>query len=306
LWSRSCDDIIDIRRMTYSTIDSTYSHMHRVDEHEATSYDQNWYWDHGTPEMYSIIATPPIVVQIIPPPLDVGIFHLINVKTGATLDVTSGVILGIPDDLCWAVKWGAMANLLGKDGPGRDPARAAFCESRYKLGVELAKATPVILHLLYQGQSLTVDSLQALDSYYANWQGGSSSYAAPNSVAVAGHNMIAVYPTPDGAYSITCDLVKKFPVPANDGIQVQVGREQLDMILDYAEHLASFKMAGEEFKATEQQSQNFFNQCMMFNSRLTANSRNVLSMAMTSWKQSVTHPRTTPTRGLTEVRNAQA
>ena len=68
----------------------------------------------------------------------------------------------------------------------------------------------------------------------------------------------------------TMDVIRNTPVPVLDADFLQIGREQLDSILDYAEHLAAFKMAGAEFAATVRQSNNFLLAAMQYNWRLAA------------------------------------
>jgi len=48
-------------------------------------------------------------------------------------------LLPIPANLAWAVKYGIMADMLGKEGEAQDTKRAKYCESRFGEGIELAK-----------------------------------------------------------------------------------------------------------------------------------------------------------------------
>ena len=50
-----------------------------------------------------------------------------------------GVAFDVPDEFVPGIKWGTMADMLSKVGRAQDPARAAFCESRYRQSVEAAK-----------------------------------------------------------------------------------------------------------------------------------------------------------------------
>lgn len=55
-----------------------------------------------------------------------------------------GQSLMLPDELVPYLKWGVLADLLGKLGRGQDPARAAYCEARFQEGI-------LLVHLLLQG-----------------------------------------------------------------------------------------------------------------------------------------------------------
>jgi len=70
---------------------------------------------------------------------------------------------------------------------------------------------------------------------------------------------------------LTLTVVENAPVPVADTDQVQVSREDLDAIIDYATHLASLKMGGAEFKNTIPLFQRFQEQCALYNSKLLEN-----------------------------------
>lgn len=267
------DDVIDVRRAAWlgSPPENYYTHLWREDEISLTAANQTWMVNDGAPTSYSVMAPPPLTLQVAPPPSNAGQVELITVNAGSDLSPSSSAtILGIPDDLCWVVKWGAIADLLGKDGEARDPQRAMFAEQRYQQGVELARTVPVVLNGELNGVPLIADNLLSIDGREPNWQ---NNLDRPSTIAVLGLNMIALNPVPDDIYSVTLDVVRRTPVPAFDSQQIQLGREQLDMILDYAEHLALFKVGGEEWMATQRGANNFLMQSMTYNQRLSAAAR---------------------------------
>jgi hypothetical protein len=231
-----------------------------------------------TPSAYPLVYISsigrPTEITLVPPTNEPGVLDMLSVSMGASLDPTVGVPLGIPDDMASAVKWGAMADLLGRDGPGRDMPRAYYCERKYKLGVELAKSHAVVTNVSVNGQAVHITSLTDLDRYDPSWitSSGQPTIAAP----VA--NFIALRSVPDGIYSIGVDVVRKAIVPSLDINFIQVGKEYLDIILDYAQHLASFKMGGMEFKSTFRASDNFHDAALAYNSRLSAKSPNIVTL----------------------------
>jgi hypothetical protein len=196
--------------------------------------------------------------------------------------------MNIPDDFTWIVKWGALADLLSKDGPARDPQRAAYCEQRYQTGVAIARQTSTIIHGELQGVPLVISSLHDLDSYSYSWQNTSGQ---PIIVAAASHNLIAVSPIPDDIYSVVLDLVRNAPIPVDDNAYVQVGREELEVILGYAEHLAMFKVSGPEWEATNSGWENMLQLALTFNERLAASSRYAVPLADQSRNENYSRPR---------------
>lgn len=275
------DTVIDVRRAAWlgAAPLNYYNTLWREDERMLTAADQGWSVNPGAPEAYSIMAPPPLTMQLAPVPLSSGQVELLSVDSGASLNpVANATVLGIPDDLTPAVKWGALADLLGMDGIARDPVRAQFAEERYQQYVQLGRILPVIIHAELNGVPLIPCTLQELDASTPNWENSSS---APADIAIAGTNMIALNPVPDGTYSVTLDVVRN----ADLSDPVQVGREQLDMILDYAEHLAMFKVGGAEWHATERQANNFLTQCVTYNQRLSAAALAAFSAAGQSQRQ---------------------
>src|SRR5438552_3586842 len=292
------DTVIDVRRLVWRSAAGVNSHLWREDEWALTAATRGlWAVNPGTPAAYSVMATQPVQVQLAPVPMDAGTLDLISVSTGADLDpATSATVLGIPDDLAWVVKCGALADLLGRDGPASDPVLSVFAESRYQQGVQIARMLASVVMAEINGVPLVSDSLQSLDSARVNWQ--NTTATTPTTVALAGLNLLPLHPTPDAAYGVTLDLVRNAPVPVADTDYVEVGREQLDAILDYAAHLASFKMGGQEFDVTIREADNFLRQAMTYNERLAAAARYVVPSRDQARGEEKRRPRRDSAQGL--------
>jgi hypothetical protein len=83
-------------------------------------------------------------IQLAPAPNQIGYLDLVYVAQGdplgAYLDTVSpNVDLTVPDEFASAVKYGVLADAFGKDGRGKDPQRAAYCEQRYQLAQQVAE-----------------------------------------------------------------------------------------------------------------------------------------------------------------------
>lgn len=266
------DTIIDIRRAAWMVTDpddntrTIGSQLWRDDEFSMQAFKSDWMeTPDDPPQVYSVSLTPPASVQVGPIPSLGGELQVCAVKSGQPLDVTTGVLLGIPDDLAWGIKWGALADLLMADGQGTDLQRAQYCESRYQQAVALAVLNPAVLETQLNGVFLPNGSIFEMDAYLSSWQ---STFERPQFAGMAGRNLMALGNRPDGVYSVTLDLARNMVVPSAAGDYLQVGREDLDTILDYAQHIAAFKEGGQDFTETMQLLQNFLKAAGEKNARL--------------------------------------
>jgi len=283
------DDIIDVRRVVWVDSYGRYYPLWREDEFAMTAYDLNWAINPGTPLCYSIMATQPVQIQLGPVPIVSASLELLSVNTQPSLDPSSAAtILNLFDDLTWIIKWGALADLLGIDGAARDMSRAKFCEQRYQQGVQLTRMLSCVIQIQINGVPVQPNTVFDLDAADPNWQNKSGT---PRDIGIAGWNQICVSPIPDGVYSLTFDVARKAPIPVNDSAFVQLGREQIDMILDYAEHLALFKVGGAEFAATARQAENFLLQSISYNQRLSASARYIITPKEYSTREEQFRPR---------------
>ena len=287
------DTILEVRRAAWISLDSngnpsTAYPLVRADELQFDYGASTWDTDPDTPSWYSTIVAPPLTVQLSPVPLDKGTLDLLTINAGADLDpATAATVLGIPDDFAWVVKYGALADLLGQDGQARDPDRATYCESRWTEGLELARISPSVILASLQGINNLMDDLWSLDRAIPDWQSASS---VPSVIATAGRNILAVGIMPDaGPYSITCDVVRNAPIPVNDSDSIQLGRSEVDVVLDYAEHLAAFKMGGAEWKATNRAAVNMTRAAAQYNDRLNASAlfKNILWPSVYRYRRDV-------------------
>ena len=235
--------ILQVRRAAWQPTLTTFRvPLLRADEWGANHYTPAWPSSSEPPSAYSVSVTPPLTLQLIPPgsSLD-GTLDLVSVNKGATVNELVSASLEIPDDWAWVVKYGALADLLGGDGLAIDPQRAAYCESRWANGVEMASAASVVLAARINGSPCTVGSLNEADTYSPTWQLVSGT---PRQVLIAGQTLLASWPPPGaagGPWSITLDVVRNAPVPSVANDILQIGADIYDSILDLSQHLALFK-----------------------------------------------------------------
>jgi hypothetical protein len=74
-----------------------------------------------------------LTVEIGPLPTGLGHLVILYVPTG------NGVSLLVPDELETGLKYGVLADMLGKDGRGKDALRSSYGEERYAMAVEAAR-----------------------------------------------------------------------------------------------------------------------------------------------------------------------
>lgn len=268
------DTIIDIRRVMWKTVpQGIYSLLWKADQYAFMAGNTQWFIQPGFPTDYSTALDQPLSIQLSPPPAALGAINMLTVNSGPILNPSvSPTILGIPDDFVWVVKFGALADLFSTPGPGADPERAAYCEARWTDGIQLARITNFVKLGQQNGVPAFIDSMEELDAATPSWV--SSTPGVPKSMAVSG-NIAAVSPIPDaGPYSLLFDITPKMVVPVIDSDFVQIGQEFLDIILDYAQHLASVKVGISEIQASYQLYKNFASAASVENDTLRANAGN--------------------------------
>lgn len=221
----------------------------------------------GIPETYIQSTQPPLSFDTDKNPGGSGDYEVLTVESGALLSAATPSTFPIPDDWTHVIKWGALADLLSRESNSKDVLRAKYCEQRYKMGMALLGNAPALLALRIANVPIQIDSVRAGDTYRVGWQAELTKQ--PDSAFHSGLNLIAFAPTPDfGTYSATAAVVQNAPLPASDAANVQVPRENLDAVLDYAQHIAAFKQGGQEFLATLPLMEKFLKQASIANAKL--------------------------------------
>lgn len=224
----------------------------------------------GTPLTFRRSTSPPLSFDVDIQPAVPGQYDVLTVNAGATLSTNFATVLPVPNDWCWVAKWGALAQLMGRESAASDPTRAQYALYRYQQGLAAMRAAPALLGGRINDVPVTVEAVTAADFYRANWQGLTP--GKPDSIYYSGLNMVALAPAPDanGPYSVTATVIANMPLPEADTDNIQIGRDDLSAVLDYAQHIAMFKVGGAEFMATYTLLKNFMRQCALYNSKLSA------------------------------------
>lgn len=284
------DNTIDVRRAMWKTSGGVYNILWPADTFILTAGSQTWTTPSVPADFTTFFSTPLTLLLAPPPAIGLGGFvHLLTVNSGGNLaPASAATILGIPDDLCWVVKFGALADLFGQDGPGQDVGRAQYCQSRWDDGIKLARITNYVRIGYRVGVPSFIDSLEELDTANPDWINSPSD--SPVSLAVSG-NIVGVNPPPDGTYSLTFQIVPKFPIPALGTDYIQIGQELVDAILDYAQHLANIKESANDIQETQGLYQNLVKLAVVENDILRARAVDFDVLSDRTTKESHERPR---------------
>lgn len=266
------DHVIDVRRVMWQDANNVYYTLWRVDQYDLTAASPEWFLTPGVPTDFSTVLQQPIMIQLSPPPVDQGNLLVLATNSGNPLSpATEPTVLGVPDDLAWVVKFGALANLFAQDGPGQDLSRAQYCTTRWNDGIQLARITNFVKFAYQDGVPNFVSAMSELDYTQPLWV--SSLAGTPTNVGLNG-NVIACNPIADNQpHSIALDVTPNFPIPSPSGF-VQIGSEVVNAIVDYAQHIAYVKIGAGELKESFQLYKNFVLLAAAENDRLRANSNN--------------------------------
>lgn len=243
------DDVITIRRAAWISSANVVTPLQRDDEWGMNKYAPTWPIQSVNPSAtwptaFSIGVTPPLTLQVAPPITDAGSLDLLSVLLGSTLGSNvPGVLIGVPDDWTWVVKFGALSDLLSQQGVCFDPERAAYCEARWQQGITLAQAATVVLAAQVNGAVVPITSLSESDKYDPTWQ---TTDGAPVRLLTDAQNLVALSPPPDvgtrtNGYAVQLDLVVNFPIPINTTDCVDVDKSVMEIVIDYAQALSMFK-----------------------------------------------------------------
>lgn len=218
------------------------------------------------PRAYGVVDSAPLGFAVDYAPNVPGAYDFLVNQSGPVLSPPNATILGLPNDFAWVAKWGAMSDLLGMESEATDTTRADYCLQRYRDGVTLMQRSPWLLLGTINGIPVDTPSVQEMDDYAVNWDSVSKTIC----MVSPGLDFLALSPVPSSpplpGASIT--VVGNAPVPVRDADFVQVTRDTFDAILDYAQHLADFKMGGHDFVQSQELAKNFFLAAIATNSRL--------------------------------------
>lgn len=119
------------------------------------------------------------------------------------------------------------------------------------------------MRVSWQDFPLSPTSFHDLDFGRPQWESettasGGDVPTRPSSWVIGALNLIAIWPADAvGNSNLVIDGVAVTPILANDGSTVDIGPDELNSLLNYLQHIASFKEGGKEFQATDDEMKQF-------------------------------------------------
>jgi len=220
----------------------------------------------GIPYAYSFLLpnTQPSL-RLIPPPNISALAEIISIRSDR-FPAT---------DWQYATKWLALHFLLSADGQSRDHARADYCRKRYEDALLLSRISPSVLVAYVNNAPVPVIQVSDMDSWEPGWQNVAAGMS--RALIAYGWNIFGLHPKPDSTgYAISLEMNIEAPIP--EVASLQIANEHVQSVLDYARHLAVFKLGGAEFFATQPLWERFFKAAMEYNSKLAVEARNFNTM----------------------------
>lgn len=133
-------DWIHTRRLTFQPVAGSITAMTRTDSYQLDMGLLDWQQNYDDPTVYNDGSDlPTLTVEIAKAPANAGTMTMLYIAQPVTL-TGAGVKLSVPDEFESAILWGTLADLLSSEGETNDDERAAYCEMRYQLCVDMAKA----------------------------------------------------------------------------------------------------------------------------------------------------------------------
>jgi hypothetical protein len=137
------DDWITTVRVVWISSDRATRELIRSNAWEADNGIPSWTYVAGAPIIYIDVDTPVLTIKVAPLPDEDGTIQVQYVPLAGLLTGQNITPLGepftLPDEFVPYVKYGALADMWSKVGRGMDPERAAYCQDRYMMGVEIGK-----------------------------------------------------------------------------------------------------------------------------------------------------------------------
>lgn len=239
------ETVINVRRLGWALANGITTVLRRDDQWGLTNYRPGWQTSSTrSPIAYSVSTQPPLQVQLAPISSVGATLDMLSVDRGPTVSqATLGNSLGVPNDWAWVVIFGALGQLLQRDGIAVDAQRATYCQQRWDHGLKMARAAAVVLSARVEGVQVQLGSVADADFYSPSWQ---AVPAAPKRILTAGHTVVACWPPPGvptggGEFEVLLQVVRNAPVPTDLADPLQIGPELTNDLLDYAQHLALVK-----------------------------------------------------------------
>jgi hypothetical protein len=267
------DSTLDLFRVRWIQADSSLSPyvLGREDLTTANAFGPQLGLEPGEPDSWMITANAPLAFDVSCPPSVNGTWDMILSFAGVAFAPPVSAPVGLPDDWTWVSLYGALADVLANAPEGRDSLRAKYCLERYEQGRKAMLKLPWLLDATVASVTVDTPSYKEIDSWEQNWE--EVHPADDPQIVVGGVDLVALAPfvVDSGAtVSSVLTVVGNAPIPVLDSDLVQLSRDGVDALLNYAQHVASFKMGGQDFLVTMPLYEQFEAYCRQKNAQYAA------------------------------------
>lgn len=215
------------------------------------------------PQSWSVASEPPLAFDVDAAPNEAGTYDVLALNSGPVFAPPAATLLGVPDDWSPLPMWGALADILDQEPEKADRQRSAYCLKRFTDGLQIMRQSNWLVQANVNGVPCDTPSMAEQDLYSVEWQNNAAAWPA---VVQAGIDLIGICPSASASVGVT--LVGNAPLLDTTQTYLQVSRDQFDVVLNYAQRLASFKLGGSDFAATEPLEQDFQRAAQETNARL--------------------------------------
>lgn len=164
--------------------------------------------------------------------------------------------------------------------------RALLTTVASQVWYDLSSSLTTTSRASFNDRPMNPTTLRDLDLGRPNWETELSTTGAdvppmPLMWAPAGLQMIAIWPADAaGNNSILMDGIMATPQLTTDAQYIDIGGEEVAILLDYCEHIACFKEGGADFQETMDEWQSFLKDCTTRNAITMASSKYRTAMGL--------------------------
>ena len=282
------DTILDVRRVRYVGSDGTNATLTRGDSLSFMRFSPGYRQTSGTPARWDVLGSPPLTLTFDKNANQPNTLELLTVNAANTLDPAHPQLLLVPNDWLWVLKYGVLADMLSNAPEASDPDRFYYCQKRYEQGLQLMMQMPWILNAFVNEVPVDTPPVIGKDRYSYEWQSKPTTWPG---VVVGGIDLFSLAPIPTATTGVRLTVVGNAPQPTSDGDFIQASRDVVDVLLDYAQHVAVWKCGGYDLTKTVPLLQNLVQYAQETNSRLRESGIFATDLRPPVSKQDLENPR---------------
>lgn len=263
------DSALALQRVRWIPVDSSMPYvLGQEDVQTAQAFGPLLSTSPGNPDSWMMTNTSPLTFNVSSPVGQPGTWDMLISYAGQPFSPPTANLISIPNDWAWVAMYGALADVLANSPEATDAPRAKYCLARYEQGKKAMLKLPWLLSATVASIPVDTPSFLEMDAFLQNWEVRKD--PTDPAIVVGGIDLVALAPfnkLNSPVVSSVLNVVGNAPVPVADGDQVQLSKDGVDQVLNYAQHVCSFKMGGHEFALTMPLLEQFEAYCRTKNSQ---------------------------------------